>query len=145
MQDWGVDTSMRQSGGLASASSHSLKAAHRQVHLFQRKAEKPGATLGKSTGWILKAKLRKAHVNMVTGVTYERIDDEGLHYSIQGQPHCLPVDHVVLWTGQESNLSLMHALKQVGITAHAIGGAHIASELDAVRAIDEGTRLGLRL
>ncbi len=145
MQDWGVDTSMGQPGGLAPAPSHSPKAAHRQVHLFQRKAEKPGATLGKSTGWILKAKLRKAHVNMVTGVTYERIDDEGLHYSVQGQPHCLPVDHVVLCTGQESNLSLMHALKQAGITAHAIGGAHIASELDAVRAIDEGTRLGLRL
>lgn len=145
MQDWGVDTSMRQPGGLAPDPSHSPKAAHRQVHLFQRKAEKPGATLGKSTGWILKAKLRKAHVNMVTGVTYERIDDEGLHYSVQGQPHCLPVDHVVLCTGQESNLSLMRALNQAGITAHAIGGAHIASELDAVRAIDEGTRLGLRL
>ena len=145
LQDWGVDAGMQQPGGLTG--SHVKAPSHtcREVHMFQRKPDKPGATLGKSTGWILKAKLRKAGVNMVTGVTYERVDDDGLHYSVQGQPHCLPVDHVVLCTGQESNLKLLQALKQAGITAHAIGGAHIASELDAVRAIDEGTRLGLRL
>ena len=145
LKDWGVDASMAQPGGLTAGKTPSQPHTSRQVHLFQRKPDKPGATLGKSTGWILKAKLRKAQVTMVTGVQYERIDDEGLHYTLQGQPHCLPVDHVVLCTGQESNLSLMKALKEDGITAHAIGGAHIASELDAVRAIDEGTRLGLRL
>ena len=145
LKDWGVDASMAQPGGLTAGKTPSQPHTSRQVHLFQRKPDKPGATLGKSTGWILKAKLRKAQVTMVTGVQYERIDDEGLHYTLQGQPHCLPVDHVVLCTGQESNLSLMKALKEDGITAHAIGGAHIASELDAVKAIDEGTRLGLRL
>jgi len=68
-----------------------------------------------------------------------------LHYRVQGQAHCLPVDHIILCTGQESNLSLMNALSETGINTHAIGGAHIATELDAVRAIDEGTRLGLEL
>ena len=145
LKDWGVDVSMAHPGGLSAGKTPSQPHTSRQVHLFQRKPDKPGATLGKSTGWILKAKLRKAQVTMVTGVQYERIDVEGLHYMVQGQPHCLPVDQVVLCTGQESNLSLMKALKEDGITAHAIGGAHIASELDAVRAIDEGTRLGLRL
>ena len=145
LQDWGVDASLAQPGGLSADKAPSQPHTDRQVHVFQRKPEKPGATLGKSTGWILKAKLRKAQVAMVTGVHYERIDDEGLHYTLQGQRHCLPVDHVVLCTGQESNLSLMNTLKEAGITTQAIGGAHIASELDAVRAIDEGTRLGLRL
>ena len=145
LQDWGVDVSLVQPGGLSSATAPSSSHSRRQVHLFQRKADKPGATLGKSTGWILKAKLRKAQVTMVSGVTYDRIDDEGLHYSLEGQQHCLPVDHVVLCTGQESNLSLMTAMKQAGITPHVIGGAKLASELDAVRAIDEGTRLGLTI
>ena len=145
LQDWGVDASLQQPGGLTGGKAPSQPHTSRQVHVFQRKPDKPGATLGKSTGWILKAKLRKAQVAMVTGVQYERIDDEGLHYSLQGEEHCLPVDHVVLCTGQESNLSLMKALKEAGISTHAIGGAHIASELDAVRAIDEGTKLGLRL
>ena len=145
LQDWGVDASMQQPGGLTARKTPSQPHTGRQVHLFQRKPEKPGTTLGKSTGWILKAKLRKAQVSMVTGVTYEKIDDAGLHYRAQDQSHCLPVDHVVLCTGQESNLSLMNALNEAGIKTHTIGGAHIASELDAVRAIDEGTRLGLRL
>lgn len=145
LQEWGVDATMQQPGGLVSAGAHATSPPRREVHVFQRKTEKPGATLGKSTGWILKAKLRKASVSMITGVSYERIDDAGLHYNLQGQQHCLPVDHVVLCTGQESNLSLLSALKQAGVNAHAIGGAHLASELDAVRAIDEGVRLGLWL
>jgi len=145
LQDWRVDVSLVQPGGLSSATAPSSSHSRRQVHLFQRKADKPGATLGKSTGWILKAKLRKARVTMVSGVIYERIDDEGLHYSLEGQQHCLPVDHVVLCTGQESNLSLMMAMRQAGITPYVIGGAQLASELDAVRAIDEGTRLGLTI
>ena len=142
MAAWGVDPSLRSPGGLAAPVRH---APRRQVHMFQRKPESLGRNLGKSTGWILKARLREAKVSMTGGVTYERIDDAGLHYRLNGEARLLPVDSVVLCTGQESNRALHDELAARGITPHLIGGCDVASELDALRAIDQATRLAVAI
>lgn len=138
---WGVDASNSNSGGLAPAADH--PAPRRSVHMFQRKAEPLGKRLGKSTGWILKAKLRKANIAMTAGATYDAINDEGLHYTVDGKAHVLPVDHVVLCAGQNSNRDLYDQLKARGAEPRLIGGADVASELDALRAIDQATRLAV--
>ncbi|WP_454741560.1 oxidoreductase [Cupriavidus necator] len=137
---WGVDASNSNSGGLAPADH---PAPRRSVHMFQRKAEPLGKRLGKSTGWILKAKLRKANIAMTAGATYDAINDEGLHYTVDGKAHVLPVDHVVLCAGQNSNRDLYDQLKARGTAPRLIGGADVASELDALRAIDQATRLAV--
>jgi 2,4-dienoyl-CoA reductase (NADPH2) len=140
---WGVDPVNGRPGGLAPAAGHD--APRRSVHMFQRKAEPLGKRLGKSTGWILKAKLRKAGVMMISGATYDAIDDEGLHYTVDGTPHVVAVDHVVLCAGQDSNRSLYDELSARGSKPRLIGGADVASELDALRAIDQATRLAVTL
>lgn len=140
---WGVDSTISRSGGLAPAADHA--AAGRSVHMFQRKDEPLGKRLGKSTGWILKAKLRKAGVAMIAGATYDAIDDEGLHYIVDGERRVLAVDHVVLCAGQNSNRTLYDELKVRGRTPRVIGGADVAAELDALRAIDQATRLAVSL
>ncbi|MGU7774308.1 oxidoreductase [Burkholderia sp. MR1-5-21] len=140
---WGVDPANAAAGGLVPAAAHAP--AHRSIHMFQRKAEPLGKRLGKSTGWILKARLRKANVAMISGATYDAIDDEGLHYTVDGKPHVLPVDHVVLCAGQNSNRSLYDELRARGLSPKLIGGADVASELDALRAIDQATRLAVAL
>ena len=111
--------------------------------MFQRKHEPLGKNLGKSTGWILKAKLRKASVTMIPAANYDAIDDDGLHYSVGGEQRVLDVDHVILCSGQHSNRELHDALQARGIRTHLIGGADVASELDALRAIDQATRLAV--
>ncbi|MGB3703750.1 MAG: FAD-dependent oxidoreductase [Castellaniella sp.] len=135
---WGVDPTISGPGGL-------LPAAHdqatRTVHMFQRKPESLGKNLGKSTGWILKVKLRKAGVNMIPGASYQAVDDQGLHYTVDGQTHVLAVDHVILCAGQNPNRTLHEALLAKGRDAHLIGGADVAAELDAVRAIEQATQL----
>jgi 2,4-dienoyl-CoA reductase (NADPH2) len=138
---WGVDASNANAGGLAAAADH--PAPRRSVHMFQRKAEPLGKRLGKSTGWILKAKLRKANIAMTAGATYDAINDEGLHYTVDGKAHVLPVDHVVLCAGQNSNRDLYDQLRARGAEPSLIGGADVASELDALRAIDQATRLAV--
>ena len=130
-------------GGLTAAAEPD--AQRRSVFMFQRKDESLGKRLGKSTGWILKAKLRKANVAMTAGATYDAIDDEGLHYTVQGKGHVLPVDHVVLCAGQNSNRTLYDELLASGLKPRLIGGADVASELDALRAIDQATRLAVNL
>jgi 2,4-dienoyl-CoA reductase (NADPH2) len=140
---WGVDPANAHAGGLTRVDGHG--APRRSVHMFQRKAEALGKGLGKSTGWILKARLRKAGVMMISGATYHAIDDEGLHYSVDGKPHVLAVDHVVLCAGQHSNRTLYDALVARGVKPKVIGGADVAAELDALRAIDQATRLAMTL
>lgn len=139
---WGVDPANVTPGGLTPAVDHP---PHRSVHMFQRKTDSLGKNLGKSTGWILKARLRKAKVAMTAGVSYDAIDDEGLHYSVDGKAHVLQVDNVVLCAGQVSNRELYAQLDQAGIKFHVIGGADVASELDALRAIDQATRLAVSI
>ncbi|MEO7338125.1 MAG: NADPH-dependent 2,4-dienoyl-CoA reductase, partial [Caldimonas sp.] len=136
--EWGVDASAESAGGLRAPSA---AAPQREVTLLQRKPEKPGRTLGLSTGWALKLGLARLQVRMLSGCRYERIDDRGLHIVVDGAPRTLEVDSVVVCAGQESERALHDALRARGVAADLIGGADIADELDALRAIDQGTRL----
>ncbi|MFJ5073509.1 FAD-dependent oxidoreductase [Streptomyces sp. NPDC088553] len=141
-RQWGVDTSYENRGGLRAPERG---APPRQVHLLQRKETKVGAGLGKTTGWIHRTELKHRGVAMVAGVSYDRIDDEGLHVTIGGERQLLPVDTVVLCAGQEPRRDLYEELVAAGRVAHLIGGADVAAELDAKRAIDQGTRLAATL
>ncbi len=112
----------------------------REIWLLQRKAGKPGKTLGKTTGWIHRLSLRHRGVNMLGNVSYDLIDDQGLHISINGESQLLEVDHIVICAGQVSNTDLADALEGRGVSWHLIGGAKKAAELDAKYAIREGKR-----
>jgi 2,4-dienoyl-CoA reductase (NADPH2) len=109
----------------------------RTVYLLQRKESRIGAGLGKTTGWVHRAALKAKQVHQLGGVQYDQIDDDGLHITVDGRPRLLSVDTVVVCAGQESVRSLADELPG----AHVIGGADVAAELDAKRAIDQGTRL----
>jgi 2,4-dienoyl-CoA reductase (NADPH2) len=139
---WGVDTEFRTPGGLTAPRR---PAPPRTVHLLQRSTTKVGAGLGRTTGWIHRTELRQRGVTMVPGVTYRRIDDAGLHLSVDGADRVLEVDTIVLCTGQEPRRDLYEALLAAGRTAHLIGGADVAAELDAKRAIRQGTELAAAL
>ncbi|MEV6570945.1 NADPH-dependent 2,4-dienoyl-CoA reductase [Streptomyces sp. NPDC051577] len=139
---WGVDTAYTGPGGLTAAER---PASPRRVHLLQRKATKVGANLGTTTGWIHRAELKHRGVVSVAGATYDRIDGEGLHVTVEGEQRLVPADTVVLCTGQEPRRDLYEALRAAGVDAHLIGGADVAAELDAKRAIRQGTELAASL
>ena len=136
--EWGVDSRYSQAGGLAPAH---VEAPARRVHLLQRKTSKIGDQLGKTTGWIHRSSLKARGVAMSSGVSYERIDDQGLHIAIDGKPQLLPVDQIVICAGQEPRRELYDALLAASCSVHLIGGADVAAELDAKRAILQGTTL----
>jgi 2,4-dienoyl-CoA reductase (NADPH2) len=138
---WQVDPATR-AGGLSALGVAQPPPAH-EVTLLQRRPGKPGAELGKTTGWILKSKLREAGLDMLSGVQYTAIDDAGLHYRLDGAPRLLAVDNVILCAGQQSERTLFDTLQARGLRAHAIGGAQLATELDAARAIEQATQLAL--
>jgi 2,4-dienoyl-CoA reductase (NADPH2) len=147
LKEWGVTDPADQRSGLVPEGPQPSAPA-RQVTLLQRKAEKPGKRLGKTTGWIHRASLMMKDVQMKAGVNYERIDAEGLHISYgeaRERPEVIACDTVVLCAGQVSERSLADALEAKGVTCHVIGGADVAAELDAKRAIDQGTRLAASL
>jgi len=142
MVEWGVTDPAEHRGGLAPEGPQPHPAA-RQVTLMQRKAKALGKGLGKTTGWIHRAALKMKNVEMLGGVNYEKIDDDGLHISFgeaRENPRVLDVDNVVICAGQISDRSLADALEAEGVTCHVIGGADVAAELDAKRAINQGTR-----
>ncbi|MBT2414805.1 NADPH-dependent 2,4-dienoyl-CoA reductase [Streptomyces sp. ISL-12] len=139
---WGVDTEYRAPGGLAAPER---PAPRRTVHLLQRRTTKVGAGLGKTTGWIHRAELKHRGVTMIPGARYDRIDDAGLHVTVGGESTVLDVDTVVLCTGQEPRRDLYDELVAAGRRAHLIGGAEVAAELDAKRAIARGTELAASL
>jgi 2,4-dienoyl-CoA reductase (NADPH2) len=141
-KEWGVGDPAETPGGLREPAP---EPPAREVWLLQRKAEKPGRGLGKTTGWIHRAALAAKGVKMLGGVSYDRITDEGLWITRDGQPQLLVVDDVVLCAGQLPARGLYDRLVAAGITAHVIGGADVAAELDAKRAIDQGARLAARL
>lgn len=141
-QQWGIDRSLQQPGGLTRPR---LPHSRRDIWLLQRKPGKPGAGLAKTTGWIHRASLQMHGVQMWGGVQYLRIDDDGLHIVRDGEPQLLAVDNVVICAGQEPNRRLADALMAQGKQPHIIGGAEVAEELDARRAIAQGTRLGLAI
>ncbi len=143
--EWGVSAPWADRGGLAPEGPRPHPPA-REVHLLQRKAEKPGRHLGKTTGWIHRASLAMKGVRMLGGVTYDRITAEGLWLSRPGEAvQLLPVDTVVLCAGQEPDRRLSDQLDRLGIRHHRIGGADVAAELDAKRAIDQAARLAATL
>ncbi|MFF7297189.1 FAD-dependent oxidoreductase [Streptomyces sp. NPDC008265] len=139
---WGVDTAYTGPGGLTAPER---PAPPRSVHLLQRKTTKVGAGLGTTTGWIHRAELKHRGVVSVAGASYDCIDDEGLHITVGGEQRLVPADTVVLCTGQEPRRDLYEALRAAGVEAHLIGGADVAAELDAKRAIRQGTELAARL
>lgn len=141
-RNWGVDTGHRAPGGLAAPAR---PATARTVHLLQRRTSKVGAGLGKTTGWIHRTELKHRGVTMVPGVRYDRIDDAGLHITLDDGPVVLEVDTVVLCTGQEPRRDLYEELSAAGRGVHLIGGADVAAELDAKRAIKQGTELAAAL
>ena len=147
LEEWGVVDPAEARGGLAGNRTPPSPPA-REITLLQRKKGKLGASLGKTTGWIHRATLKMKGVDMIGNVNYERIGDEGLLISFgekRENPTWLDVDNVVLCAGQEPLRDLERPLKAAGIPVHVIGGADVATELDAKRAIDQGSRLAARL
>jgi 2,4-dienoyl-CoA reductase (NADPH2) len=145
LREWGVADPAVARGGLGRPE---LTPPARQVYLLQRKAAPLGKGLGKTTGWIHRAQLKMKRVEMIGGVNYERIDARGLHVSYgeaREQPQLLEVDTIVLCAGQEPERSLAEPLRAKGVEVHLIGGADVAAELDAKRAIEQGTRLAAGL
>lgn len=141
-QEWGIDTSLQQRGGLTTPQPVQ---SPRQIWLLQRKAGKPGAGLGKTTGWIHRSSLLARGVEMWGNVQYQRIDDEGLHILRDGKALTLPVDNVIICAGQDPDRTLAAPLLATGKPVHIIGGADVALELDARRAIAQGTELALSI
>ncbi|MGB0798866.1 MAG: FAD-dependent oxidoreductase, partial [Planktomarina sp.] len=140
MAEWGIDMTLAARGGVEGMSPEFSPAA-REIFLLQRKAKKVGAGLGKTTGWIHRTNLTKRGVQMISGVSYSKIDDDGLHISVGDDNKVLPVDNVIICAGQDPLRELADGLPD----AHLIGGADVAAELDARRAIDQGTRLALTI
>ncbi|ELI7922291.1 oxidoreductase [Yersinia enterocolitica] len=143
-QEWGIDQDLAQRGGLSPVGGK-VHPSPRQIFLLQRKTSKVGEGLGKTTGWIHRTSLAMRGVRMLNSVSYESIDDEGLHIIRAEQASCLPVDTIIICAGQEPRRELHQPLLEMGKTVHLIGGADIAAELDARRAIDQGTRLALTI
>jgi 2,4-dienoyl-CoA reductase (NADPH2) len=151
-EEWGIDPTQQTTapGGLKDpvAVQHNKPAPKRQIHLLQRKKGKVGAGLGRTTGWIHRLTLRAGNVDMINGVTYDRVDEDGnLHYTKDGKQHVLEVDNIVLCAGQVERNELGEEAKDTDMAEHVytIGGAYEAGELDAKRAIDMGTRLALKI
>ncbi|WP_148253508.1 NADPH-dependent 2,4-dienoyl-CoA reductase [Aidingimonas lacisalsi] len=140
--EWGVDLGVQNRGGLK---TRSQPVSPRRVVLLQRKTSKPGKELGTTTGWVHRTSLRHRGVETLSGCDYQRIDDDGLHLHVEGDPRLLPVDSVVVCIGQEPVRELYQPLVEAHVDVHMVGGAWEATELDAKRAIDQGTRLAARL
>ncbi|PIQ43856.1 MAG: NADPH-dependent 2,4-dienoyl-CoA reductase [Gammaproteobacteria bacterium CG11_big_fil_rev_8_21_14_0_20_46_22] len=141
--EWGIDLDMQHRGGLVKPKQkNTLK---HDVTMLQRKSSKMGKDLGKTTGWIHRLRLKHDKVNMLTGVSYEKIDDAGLHIRYDGTLHCIPADTIIICAGQEPNRDLLTAVQALNKPVHLIGGADVALELDAKRAIRQATELTLVL
>ena len=140
--EWGVDSSYAERGGLKAAH---IEKGPRKVYLLQRKASKVGDGLGKTTGWIHRTSLKNREVEMVNNVTYRKVDDAGLHITVGDKDMTIPADTIVVCAGQDPQRELQTALEAAGCTVHLIGGADKAAELDAKRAIKQGTELALAL
>ncbi|MEK8085489.1 NADPH-dependent 2,4-dienoyl-CoA reductase [Aquabacterium sp. A3] len=137
-EEWGIASTQTHRGGLAKPH---LPTPPRQIYLLQRKTSKVGDGLGKTTGWIHRTSLKNRNVEMIAGASYNKIDDAGLHITVAGKDVVLPVDHVVLCAGQEPLRELQAGLEAAGVKVTLIGGADVAAELDAKRAIKQGTEV----
>jgi 2,4-dienoyl-CoA reductase (NADPH2) len=144
LKEWGIDETNEATGGIEGVTAHP-EPSPREIYLLQRKETKVGDGLGKTTGWIHRSALKSKKVKMMNAVQYDRIDDQGLHITVGGKSQVLEVDNVVICAGQRSNNAMDTTLKAKGIAVHLIGGAFLATELDAKRAIDQGSRLAAGL
>ena len=143
-EEWGIDPAYANRGGLTESGPHE-RPSPRKIYLLQRKSSKLGGGLGKTTGWIHRLSLRNRGVEMLAGVSYEKIDAQGLHLSIGGESRLLAVDTIVSCAGQLSCRELEEPLRAAGLSVHLIGGADKATELDAKRAIRQGTLLAMNI
>jgi 2,4-dienoyl-CoA reductase (NADPH2) len=141
MKEWGIDMTFTVRGGVEGMQALP-EPSPRVIYLLQRKTTKVGAGLGKTTGWAHRAGLQMKGVHMLAGVTYDKIDDAGLHVTIGGETQVLAVDNVIICAGQEPNQALSEGLTK---PYHLIGGSDVAAELDAKRAIDQALRLVVTL
>jgi 2,4-dienoyl-CoA reductase (NADPH2) len=142
LKSWGIDKDYAQAGALTEAI---IEAPAREVFLLQRKNTKVGKGLGKTTGWIHRSTLQRKQVQMIAGVDYVKIDDQGLHILVNDKPQILDIDNIILCAGQEPLRELQTGLEQKNIKTYLIGGADVASELDAKRAIRQGAELASRI
>jgi 2,4-dienoyl-CoA reductase (NADPH2) len=140
--EWGIDEKYRGRGGVMPP--HEASPA-RELWLLQRKSSKVGEGLAKTTGWIRRTLLKKRGVSMIAGVEYVSIDDDGLHVNVEGRPMLLEVDTIVICAGQEPRREIVGDLAALRVAHTLIGGADVAAELDAKRAIEQGTRVALAL
>ena len=144
LKEWGIDSENEVRGGVENIEPIRLTNP-RKVYLLQRKESKLGARLGKTTGWIHRATLKNKNVEMLGGVTYDKIDQDGLHISRKGEKSTLSVDSIVICAGQRSRQELYQPLKDMGVSVHLVGGAFQAAELDAKEAINQASRLAASL
>ncbi|MBT4290152.1 MAG: FAD-dependent oxidoreductase, partial [Deltaproteobacteria bacterium] len=144
MEEWGIDKSYINRGGITGITS-GFPTVPREVYMLQRQPGKPGRKLAKTTGWIRRTRLRRKKVQMLSGVSYDRIDDQGLHITFKNRSTILEVETVIICAGQVSQNQLYHKLKASGQKLHLIGGAKLADKLDSYRAIKEGYLLGIRI
>jgi len=145
LKDWSIDRNYDSRGGLLNDKKTNLTGSKRKMYLLQRKDEKLGMRLGKTTGWIHRMVLKNHDVEMIEGVSYQKIDDDGLRIIRHGETRMLAVDNVVICAGQKSNSELYDALKNSDKEKYLIGGAYKAAELDAVAAIRQGVELAAKL
>ncbi|MDE1476803.1 NADPH-dependent 2,4-dienoyl-CoA reductase [Xenorhabdus bovienii] len=143
-QEWGIDQTLSHRGGLQPEGAQ-MERSPRKIYLLQRKDSKVGEGLGKTTGWVHRASLLMRGITMLNSVQYLKIDDQGLHISRNGEQQCLEVDNVIICAGQEPLKDLYQPLQTMGKNVYVIGGADVAVELDARRAIDQGARLALKI
>ncbi|AXG71865.1 2,4-dienoyl-CoA reductase [NADPH] [Kordia sp. SMS9] len=144
LTEWGIDKSLEARGGIENMKPE-FHGSPREIFMFKRSKGKFGGNLGKTTGWIHRTNLKKKKVNFIGEVQYTKIDDQGLHYTKNDEANILEVDNIVICAGQTPLKELLDPLQAKGMTVHVIGGADIAAELDAKRAIDQGSRLAAKL
>ncbi|WP_046758053.1 NADPH-dependent 2,4-dienoyl-CoA reductase [Kordia jejudonensis] len=144
LKEWGIDKTLEARGGIEHMKPD-FHGSPREIFMFKRSKGKFGGNLGKTTGWIHRTNLKKKNVNFIGEVQYTKIDDQGLHYTQHEEAKILEVDNVVICAGQTPLKELLDPLQAKGMTVHVIGGADIAAELDAKRAIDQGSRLAAKL
>ncbi len=145
LNSWGVDKTYQHTGALNTDKLYEKVETSREITLLQRKKSKVGKGLGKTSGWVHRANLGKHGVNMVPGVTYKAITDEGLRIEVDGKEQLLDVDNVIICAGQESNRDLQQGLEAGGMKVNLIGGANVSAELDAKRAIRQAAELAMEI
>jgi 2,4-dienoyl-CoA reductase (NADPH2) len=150
--EWGIDTTYQHRGGLspqsktsAARSTNEVEFKGRSIYMLQRSNKRPGEMLGKTTAWIHRMELKRSGVQVLNSVKYLRIHNDGIDIEMKGQVKTLHVDQVIVCAGQEIDESLYTSLTGLNLPIHRIGGALKADELNAQRAIEEGTLLGMRL